>query len=216
MRTLMKRLLRIANIKPEKATKLHNLPDIDTHIETTCVRTLARLLADPEHPLARKLLKRTRATRSKLAFKAAKCNTEAYRSSFVQTTLRIVRDGKRDLYTGKGTTDKNPQQPLPQSTSSSPTPNTQPTHKPIMPPNLQVQSRPECSHPRAPQHQATNTDTNTTQTHFHMPDVPQVMQQQGRSQLPHPPPTHQIKQQKRQRQQPPIVIAPPILPQQCI
>jgi hypothetical protein len=56
------------------------------HIETACANTLKRLLADPEHPLANKLLKRSRHIRAAFAFKTSKRQTEEYKNSFAQTT----------------------------------------------------------------------------------------------------------------------------------
>ena len=68
-------------------------------------------------------------TRSNLQFKTNKFNTKAYRDSFVQITLHILRDGEYNLYipkqTATGTTKTLPKQhnkitPITQTIKSNP------------------------------------------------------------------------------------------------
>ena len=129
MHSLLKRLLRSANISVPLAKTAYNISSLDTFIEEACVNTLSRILADPAHPLARKLAKSTRSTRA-FPYKTGKYNSNAYRDSFVQTTLRIMRDGTRDLYTSstannranqpRAATTKQPQPPMTTANKSVP------------------------------------------------------------------------------------------------
>ena len=117
MQSLLKRLLRSANISAPYAASTFNISSLDTFIETACVNTLSRLLADPAHPLAKKLTKSTRTTRA-FPFKTGKYNSNAYRDSFVQSTLRILRDGQRGMYiTSTSSTRASQQKP---TTSTAP------------------------------------------------------------------------------------------------
>ena len=130
MESLLKRLLRSANISKAHAASNYNIGSLDSFIETACVNTLSRLLADPAHPLALKLTKSTRSTRA-FPFKTGKYNTNAYRDSFVQTTLRIMRDGKRDLYTTSAPSSRLSQH-MPAADKATPAPKSipKPTSKP--------------------------------------------------------------------------------------
>ena len=60
MESLLKRLLRSANISKSHAASTYNIGSLESFIETACVNTLSRLLADLAHPLALKLVKSTR------------------------------------------------------------------------------------------------------------------------------------------------------------
>ena len=119
MQSLLKRLLRSANISASLAASTYNITSLDSFIEEACVNTLTRILADPCHPLARKLAKSTRTTRA-FSYKTGKYNSNAYRDSFVQTTLRIMRDGKRDLYTTSTATTRASQTSKPLQTPTAP------------------------------------------------------------------------------------------------
>ena len=116
MQSLLKRLLRSANISAPYAASTFNISSLDKFIETACVNTLSRLLADPAHPLAKKLSKSTRTTRA-FPFKTGKYNSNAYRDSFVQSTLRILRDGQRDMYIPSTTSTRASQPKPPTSTA---------------------------------------------------------------------------------------------------
>ena len=66
--------------------------------------------------LAKKLSKSTRTTRA-FPLKTGKYNSNAYRDSFVQSTLRILRDGQRDMYIPSTTSTRASQPKPPTSTA---------------------------------------------------------------------------------------------------
>ena len=98
MAQLQNRIFKIIGISPELALTKYNIQTIEELIEKTCTKLLRRILADEIHPLSMKLSKSTR----KSYYKTNKARTAAYSNSFVQKTLRIIRDGTSDLYIMKG------------------------------------------------------------------------------------------------------------------
>ena len=77
MITNIKRMLRIINISPEKASVKCNIPNILTLIDKTYTQVLNRIMANPNDQFPTKLTKITRA-RSTLQFITNKFNTKAY------------------------------------------------------------------------------------------------------------------------------------------
>ena len=98
MNSFEKRILRIINISESEVRLTYNLPSIQELIDTTCMKLLKRILSDPAHPLSAKVPKVGRST-AQFQFKTNKAKREAYANSFVQKTIRMIRDGTADSST---------------------------------------------------------------------------------------------------------------------
>jgi hypothetical protein len=96
MTSFINRLLRIIRVHPEKALAKYQIDDITTFIEKTCENILQRILNFSDHPISCKIKKWSgRSSRPQ----TNRFNRVAYKNSFIQKSIRILRDGHADLYT---------------------------------------------------------------------------------------------------------------------
>jgi len=91
MKIFQNRCLNIIGIKADDAKNKYNIVAIEEHINTTCVKTLKKMLGNSEHPIAIKLTT-TRRTMSTFKFSIAITKTEAYKNSFIQQHIKTIRD----------------------------------------------------------------------------------------------------------------------------
>ena len=91
MKIFQNRCLNIIGIKADDAKNKYNIVAIEKHINTTCVKTLKKMLGNSEHPIAIKLTT-TRRTISTFKFSIAIPKTEAYKNSFIQQHIKTIRD----------------------------------------------------------------------------------------------------------------------------
>ena len=91
MKIFQNRCLNIIGIKADDAKNKYNIVAIEEHINTTCVKTLKKMLGNSEHPIAIKLTT-TRRTMSTFKFSIAIPKTEAYKNSFIQQHIKTIRD----------------------------------------------------------------------------------------------------------------------------
>jgi hypothetical protein len=97
MNMFQKVILRKIGITPFEAKLKYNISPITELIDAVCLKTLAKILADPLHSLTTKLSRCNR-NESKFQFKPAKAKTVRYQKSFVQKFMRTMRDGVDNKY----------------------------------------------------------------------------------------------------------------------
>jgi hypothetical protein len=99
MERAQSRALNIIGISEQVAREKYSIGTIRQFIEHTCVNTIKRMLAIPEHKLSEKLaFDPVRETRAAFRFKPPVARTEAYNNSIVPRCVRVLRDGKAALY----------------------------------------------------------------------------------------------------------------------
>jgi hypothetical protein len=98
MENFQRRILKIVNLDPEIASSKFDIKTISKLIDKTNVNILANMLKDSKHPITAKLTKNNRAISTNRVYNTNLANTEAYKNSFVQKYLRVIRDGTDNLY----------------------------------------------------------------------------------------------------------------------
>ena len=94
------RILRIIGISSVKAESTYNIIDVTDHIEKTCVQKIQKMLDDPDHYLTIKLTTNTRSY-ALHKLRTEKARTETYNKSIVPTAVRIIKNGKANMYNAK-------------------------------------------------------------------------------------------------------------------
>ena len=93
------RALKIIGLDEEQALQKHGILAIRDFIAHTSINVLKRILSDPTHPLTTKLSRENqRLTRSSFKFEYSRARTEAYNNSIVPWGIRLLRDGREDIY----------------------------------------------------------------------------------------------------------------------
>jgi hypothetical protein len=98
MENFQRRILKIVNLDPEIASSKFDIKTISKLIDKTNVNILANMLKDSKHSITAKLTKNNRAISTNRVYNTNLANTEAYKNSFVQKYLRVIRDGTDNLY----------------------------------------------------------------------------------------------------------------------
>jgi hypothetical protein len=92
------RFYRTIGISPEIAYDKYHIPPIDNYIEHHCNSIIERMLEDQDHPINKKVQKKTTHTRS-TALQPNQARTKKYQNSCLQKYIRTKRDGYADKYT---------------------------------------------------------------------------------------------------------------------
>ena len=93
------RALKIIGLEEEQALKKYGIVATRDFIANTSINVLKRILSDPTHPLTTKLSRENlRPTRSRFQFEYSRARTEAYNNSIVPWGIRLLRDGREDVY----------------------------------------------------------------------------------------------------------------------
>ena len=99
MERAQSRAFNIIGINEQVALEKYSIGTVRQFIEHTCVNTIKRMLANPEHKLAEKLAyEPVRETRGAFRFRLPVARTESYNSSIVPSCVRVLRDGEAALY----------------------------------------------------------------------------------------------------------------------
>ena len=138
MQRCQKKFLRIIKCTIDEAKLKFNIVPIKEYIDLSCTTILKRMLQDDEHPVTKKLDKANKpkdkkggsqqihqsqmVTRAAFKYEASKPNGEKYNNSFIPKTLRAIRDGNDDKYTGIKIVE-----PIPSKPSTATSTKTQPT-----------------------------------------------------------------------------------------
>jgi len=118
-------VLRILKITPDELFKKYEISSIENIIDKTCTDMLLRIISDPGHPITSKLKVNLRATDISKKYCTSTANTEAFKNTFIQKYLRLIRDKCVNLYLPRQLKDYNtkivtivaptPSQPTPAS-----------------------------------------------------------------------------------------------------
>jgi hypothetical protein len=111
MQRCQKKFLKIIKCSIEEAKLKYNIVPINEYIDLSCVTILKRMLQDDEHPVTKQLDKANKSkiddsqqsqmkTRSAFKFESSIPKGAKYNNSFIPKTLRAIRDGNDDKYTG--------------------------------------------------------------------------------------------------------------------
>ena len=96
---MQSRALKIIGLEEEQALKKYGIVSTRDFIASTCINVLKRILSDPTHPLTTKLSRENlRPTRSRFQFEYSRARTEVYNNSIVPWGIRLLRDGREDVY----------------------------------------------------------------------------------------------------------------------
>ena len=96
---MQSRALKIIGLTECNALKIHGITTVRDFIANTCVNVLKRILCDPTHPLTIKHTREIlRFTKASFPFEYSRARTEAYNNSIVPWGIRLLRDGREDLY----------------------------------------------------------------------------------------------------------------------
>ena len=99
MERAQSRAFNIIGINEQVALEKYSIGTVRQFIEHTCVNTIKRMLANPEHKLAEKLAyEPVRETRGAFRFRLPVARTESYNNSIVPSCVRVLRDGEAALY----------------------------------------------------------------------------------------------------------------------
>ena len=116
MQRCQKKFLKIIKCTIDEAKLKFNIVPIKDYIDLSCATILKRMLQDEEHPVTIKLDKANKPKdkkgssqqiqpsqmvfRSVFKYESSKANGPKYNNSFIPKTLRTIRDGNDDKYTG--------------------------------------------------------------------------------------------------------------------
>ena len=96
---MQSRALKIIGLEEEQALKKYGIVATRDFIASTSINVLKRILSDPTHPLTTKLSRENlRPTRSRFQFEYSRARTEVYNNSIVPWGIRLLRDGREDVY----------------------------------------------------------------------------------------------------------------------
>jgi len=92
IRIFHENVLRILKITPDKPFKMYEISSIENIIDKTCTDMLFRIISDPGHPITSKLKVNHRATNISKKYCTSTANTEAFKNTFIQKYIRLIRD----------------------------------------------------------------------------------------------------------------------------
>jgi hypothetical protein len=101
MSSFQRRLFRIIGINATTAKEKYGLVPIGQHVDQVCTNLLAKIIAQPSHPITLKLARcsdKSTRTNARFGFKIPKSQTAHHSRSFMPKFLHVLRDGASNLY----------------------------------------------------------------------------------------------------------------------